>query len=192
MKIIPIICAIFGMFFTSASWSDISNGKAYYQKYHFNYNGNLKNRVPEDIWRYHYISNLDSINWSKTKIHTNNIIFVNNTLASILWNKRILILNTTSKNSSHYKNLLEFESKFDCEIKNRNLLIIKFINGRNLEYDNLMILLELTKKYGFTLIGYDGQIKMYFNDPKGLISVFNKIDRMPIRKAEMKNDKECV
>ena len=104
---------------------------------------------------------------------------------------RFLILNTQSLNSFNHKKLNEFENINKCEINNRNLIFITAIHGKNSKYNDLFKFIKLSKNYGFSLVGYDGKIKMFFHDPNSLYIIFDKIDTMPIRKTEIIDDKLC-
>ena len=104
---------------------------------------------------------------------------------------RILILNTKSLKSFHQKKFTNFENIYKCQINNRNLIFITAVNGKNSIYNDLFSSIKLTKKYGFSLVGYDGKIKMFFEDPNYLDTVFDEIDTMPIRKTEIIDDKLC-
>ena len=71
-----------------------------------------------------------------------------------------------------------------CDNSKRNLKVLKvFFNQDN------VVITKYEKVKGIFLIGYDGTVKAHSKDSSLLLSLYNTIDNMPIRKKEIKNFK---
>ena len=103
---------------------------------------------------------------------------------SLKWDKRLLILNTNEKDSAIRKSTSRFVKKSQCYFDERNLIFIEFINEQSEDFESPYFIKNL---YGLWLIGYDGKIKSYSSDGLILDKIFFKIDQMPMRIEEMKN-----
>jgi hypothetical protein len=107
-------------------------------------------------------------------------------LSIFKWEKRLLIVNFVSISEtldSYQRKINLWLKKNECQFNERNLILIVFVSGINKNY---VYPKGLENKNGLWLIGYDGYVKSYSEDLKLLESLFEKIDRMPIRKKESK------
>ena len=98
------------------------------------------------------------------------------------WSNRLLIMITDRGENQLEKCVKEFFAQYEFEIKERKLKLLHF-------FVNELPIKELppvmhTKK-GIWLIGYDGSIKAYSEDTRLLISLFELIDSMPMRREEI-------
>ena len=102
-------------------------------------------------------------------------------LSTYNWSKRLLVINSSLKEietTTHIHNWLDSNK---CKIDERNIKIIFFIDHKHKRHKRPLFL----KKYGFWLIGYDGEVKAFSLDTNFLNKIFNLIDQMPIRQQEM-------
>ena len=79
-----------------------------------------------------------------------------------------------------------FFKKNKCENDNRNLKYIRIVGNEVKKYN---ISEKFKNKYGMWLIGYDGQIKSYSSDISLLKEIYNIVDKMPLRKKEILEQK---
>lgn len=107
------------------------------------------------------------------------------------WKYRILILADTDVKQKELKtayNLLKTKKK---EWKERNLIVL-FLNDErlfNTKQETVGHNLNLPKNYrGYLLIGKDGGIKMREAYPLEPKKIFDRIDAMPMRRAEMRTN----
>ena len=110
------------------------------------------------------------------------------TLDNLLWEKRVLIVNTERNQSTLHKRVLKFKKNSICHFNERNLILITFIDGQNEVYEAPEFIRD---HYGLWLIGYDGRIKSFSSDEIFLTKIFSKIDQMPMRIEEMKRGNIC-
>ena len=110
-----------------------------------------------------------------------------NTLEKYKWKKRILLLITTEEDTVLINEVEKFFINQKCKNDERNLelLKIKKDNGSHIKRTSYF-----KDKTGIWLIGYDGNIKGYTEDNTLLSNLHNFIDKMPIRKDEMKKFKK--
>ena len=102
-------------------------------------------------------------------------------LNTYIWNKRLLTINSSSidkENLNHINNWLDSNK---CEIEERNISIVLFTDYKSTQYKRPLFL----EKFGFWLIGYDGEIKASSVELSFLNEIFSLIDQMPIRQQEM-------
>lgn len=110
-------------------------------------------------------------------------------LSDYQWKNRILILSDAGVDGRDSK--LAFEqitSQIDAW-EERDVVVL-FLKNRvltTLEDERIKYAMELPEKFGgYLLIGKDGGIKMKENYPLIPKRVFDRIDGMPMRRAEMK------
>ena len=121
----------------------------------------------------------DEFQLNKTSLH--------NTLEKYKWKKRILLLITKEEDTVLINEVEKFFINQKCKNDERNLelLKIKKDNGSHIKRTSYF-----KDKTGIWLIGYDGNIKGYTEDNTLLSNLHNLIDKMPIRKEEMKKFKK--
>ena len=119
------------------------------------------------------------------------LIFLTNTeimakqISDLNWERRILIFSYKNQNDELFNKTIKFISDHKCQIDDRNLEVIFFEKYKNKDFLTPNFINE---KYGIWLLGYDGEIKDYSQDDKIFLRLFNLIDSMPMRKAEIKKD----
>jgi hypothetical protein len=106
------------------------------------------------------------------------------------WKNRLLILELNQFEYTEVEKKLNF---YKCEIKNRKLEVFfknknNFLNMSSHQIDKSLKLSIYNK---VTLIGMDGEIKYENNIIESFDKYFSIIDKMPIRKQEMSEDKNC-
>ena len=100
------------------------------------------------------------------------------------WKKRILLVISENNNNSLIREVDNFFLDKRCDNSKRNLKVLKvFFNQDN------VVITKYEKVKGIFLIGYDGTVKAHSKDSSLLLSLYNTIDNMPIRKKEIKNFK---
>ncbi|MFX0557336.1 DUF4174 domain-containing protein [Maribacter sp. CXY002] len=113
-------------------------------------------------------------------------------IKSYKWKNRIIILtDTTAALSNSFKELNRF-SPYSKELLERDVILMLYHKGKLFNSNNTLLYsgVSIAIEPGFCgsiLIGKDGEIKfksVYPTDPK---SIFELIDGMPMRKAEMKS-----
>ena len=105
---------------------------------------------------------------------------------SFAWEKRIVLFISKSKYVYFINETDKFFKKNKCENDNRNLKYIRIVGD---EVKNYNISEKFKNKYGMWLIGYDGQIKSYSSDISLLKEIYNIVDKMPLRKKEILEQK---
>tara|TARA_X000000368_G_C22991876_1_gene694708 strand:- start:618 stop:1055 length:438 start_codon:yes stop_codon:yes gene_type:complete len=109
-------------------------------------------------------------------------------ISSLEWEKRIVLFNIREKDNTVFERIESWINANKCQIEERNIAIIPFINGENHQYFFPIHL----RSTGVWLIGYDGEVKAYSKSFELLEQITNLIDLMPIRKIEMQQNKsEC-
>ncbi len=103
-------------------------------------------------------------------------------LSTYQWKKRLVILvgDTTDVELKEQKSVLQ---NHKSELVERDILILPITNTENFQID-----LEANFK-GLLLIGKDGGVKLKKAFPVAMTELFEIIDNMPMRKAEIKRDK---
>ena len=105
---------------------------------------------------------------------------------SFAWKKRIVLFISKSKYVYFINETDNFFKKNKCENENRNLKYIRIVGDEVKKYN---ISEKFKNKYGMWLIGYDGQIKSYSSDISLLKEIYNIVDKMPLRKKEILEQK---
>ena len=105
---------------------------------------------------------------------------------SFAWKKRIVLFISKSKYVYFINETDNFFKKNKCENDNRNLKYIRIVGDEVKKYN---ISEKFKNKYGMWLIGYDGQIKSYSSDISLLKEIYNIVDKMPLRKKEILEQK---
>ena len=105
---------------------------------------------------------------------------------SFAWEKRIVLFISKSKYVYFINETDNFFKKNKCENDNRNLKYIRIVGDEVKKYN---ISEKFKNKYGMWLIGYDGQVKSYSSDISLLKEIYNIVDKMPLRKKEILEQK---
>ena len=113
-------------------------------------------------------------------------IILEDYINSFAWEKRIVLFISKSKYVYFINETDNFFKKNKCENDNRNLKYIRIVGDEVKKYN---ISEKFKNKYGMWLIGYDGQIKSYSSDISLLKEIYNIVDKMPIRKKEILEQK---
>ena len=113
-------------------------------------------------------------------------IMLEDYINSFAWEKRIVLFISKSKYVYFINETDNFFKKNKCKNENRNLKYIRVVGNEVEIYD---ISEKFKNKYGMWLIGYDGQIKSYSSDISLLKEIYNIIDKMPLRKKEILDQK---
>ena len=113
-------------------------------------------------------------------------IIMKDYINSFAWEKRIVLFISKSKYVYFINETDNFFKKNKCENDNRNLKYIRIVGDEVKKYN---ISEKFKNKYGMWLIGYDGQIKSYSSDISLLKEIYNIVDKMPLRKKEILEQK---
>ncbi len=113
-------------------------------------------------------------------------IILEDYINSFAWEKRIVLFISKSKYVYFINETDNFFKKNKCENDNRNLKYIRIVGDEVKKYN---ISEKFNNKYGMWLIGYDGQIKSYSSDISLLKEIYNIVDKMPLRKKEILEQK---
>tara|TARA_B100000886_G_scaffold54928_1_gene33659 strand:+ start:77 stop:463 length:387 start_codon:yes stop_codon:yes gene_type:complete len=113
-------------------------------------------------------------------------IILEDYINSFAWEKRIVLFISKSKYVYFINETDNFFKKNKCENDNRNLKYIRIVGDEVKKYS---ISEKFKNKYGMWLIGYDGQIKSYSSDISLLKEIYNIVDKMPLRKKEILEQK---
>ena len=113
-------------------------------------------------------------------------IILEDYINSFAWEKRIVLFISKSKYVYFINETDNFFKKNKCENDNRNLTYIRIVGDEVKKYN---ISEKFKNKYGMWLIGYDGQVKSYSSDISLLKEIYNIVDKMPLRKKEILEQK---
>ena len=113
-------------------------------------------------------------------------IILEDYINSFAWEKRIVLFISKSKYVYFINETDNFFIKNKCENDNRNLKYIRIVGNEIKKYN---ISEKFKNKYGMWLIGYDGQVKSYSSDISLLKEIYNIVDKMPLRKREILEQK---
>ena len=95
------------------------------------------------------------------------------------WNKRVIV---TYSDSEVHPELLQLQSEISqrsCEFDNRNLVHKHVLTS------------DADEDFKLELIGYDGYTKYTGRSGGELQTLFDIIDRMPMRRSEIASDRAC-
>ena len=116
-------------------------------------------------------------------------IILEDHINSFAWEKRLVLFITKSKYVYFINETDNFFKENECENDNRNLHYIRIVGDEMKKYN---VSEKFKNKYGMWLIGYDGQIKSYSSDISLLKEIYKIIDKMPMRKKEiLEQKKKC-
>ena len=118
--------------------------------------------------------------------HASEKIILEDYINSFAWEKRIVLFISKSKYVYFINETDNFFKQNKCENDNRNLKYIRIVGNEVKKYN---ISEKFKNKYGMWLIGYDGQIKSYSSDISLLKEIYNIVDKMPLRKKEILEQK---
>ena len=113
-------------------------------------------------------------------------------LREFKWKKRILLLMDTKNDlNTRYLQLSEFNARYN-EMKERDLVLFVYNGKEVLDRDGMITdinpdNLTYGEFQGIILIGKDGGVKFRKKYLVEANEVFDLIDQMPMRRAEMKN-----
>ena len=113
-------------------------------------------------------------------------IILEDYINSFAWEKRIVLFISKSKYVYFINETDNFFIKNKCENDNRNLKYIRIVGDEVKKYN---ISEKFKNKYGMWLIGYDGQVKSYSSNISLLKEIYNIVDKMPLRKKEILEQK---
>ena len=113
-------------------------------------------------------------------------IILEDYINSFAWEKRIVLFISKSKYVYFINETDNFFIKNKCKNDNRNLKYIRIVGDEVKKYN---ISEKFKNKYGMWLIGYDGQVKSYSSDISLLKEIYNIVDKMPLRKKEILEQK---
>ena len=113
-------------------------------------------------------------------------IILEDYINSFAWEKRIVLFISKSKYVYFINETDNFFKLNKCENDSRNLHYIRIVGDEVKKYN---ISEKFKNKYGMWLIGYDGQIKSYSSDISLLKEIYNIVDKMPLRKKEILEQK---
>ena len=107
-----------------------------------------------------------------------------------LWQNRLLIIKTDSKEKTNLKNQVDL---YRCEINNRKLKIYttRSNNLFDIFSDKKENTLNIEMVSKVMLIGYDGMLKFEGDKIRDIKYYFEIIDAMPVRKTELDKDENC-
>ena len=116
-------------------------------------------------------------------------IILEDHINSFAWEKRLVLFISKSKYVYFINETDNFFKENNCENDSRNLHYVRIVGDEVKKY---IISEKFKNKYGMWLIGYDGQIKSYSSDISLLKEIYNIIDKMPMRKKEiLEQKKKC-
>ena len=113
-------------------------------------------------------------------------IILEDYINTFAWEKRIVLFISKSKYVYFINETDNFFKKNKCENDYRNLKYIRIVGDEVKKYN---ISEKFKNKYGMWLIGYDGQVKSYSSDISLLKEIYNIVDKMPLRKKEILEQK---
>lgn len=116
------------------------------------------------------------------------------------WKHRLILLFAASKQTSNYKEQLKLIESQTGGLQERDLLVFSFFADNSGELNNTPLLKkdveEIREKYSvkaseqlLILIGKDGGEKLRNSLPTKMNEIYGLIDRMPMRRQEMRESK---
>ena len=117
---------------------------------------------------------------------------VEQTLRASRWQKRVLLLAAPTAEQADFKQQKDLLAAAGPELAARDFLVLDVIYNQLTEADKLF----LTRKLGIqppqfvaVLIGKDGGVKQRSSRPIPPADLFGTVDRMPMRREEMRRTK---
>ena len=112
-------------------------------------------------------------------------------LRDLKWQKRVLVVNTSDRTETK-----ELTAAYNKDLKDRDFVVIQ-LNGHEAFCDEKKMsrrftksLLKKIKNFDesdyFILLGKDGGVKNSFTKGTKMRTIFNQVDRMPMRMNEMR------
>ncbi|MEM6831031.1 MAG: DUF4174 domain-containing protein [Bacteroidota bacterium] len=131
------------------------------------------------------------------KLLTLLIVLQINPVAELQWEKRVLIVSAESSASLDDQTQQQRLSDAKKEMMDRDLVVYRLYNDHwfgpsdePLEKGQTDVIREAyavpTDQFMVVLIGKDGSVKLRSDEPVSVNDLFNLIDRMPMRRAEMR------
>ncbi|TLF41560.1 DUF4174 domain-containing protein [Maribacter aurantiacus] len=112
-------------------------------------------------------------------------------LSDYQWNNRVLILSDATEEETQSNNAFK-QVTTQMEACDERDMIVLFLRNNELttpDGQKMSYKISLPTEFnGYLLIGKDGGIKMKGDYPLDLEKVFDRIDGMPMRRAEMRNN----
>ena len=113
-------------------------------------------------------------------------------IADFKWKNRVLLFTDSDQRLLNAKAAIAPFDALDKEVKERNMVLFMYAKGsfyhKNGQQIKLQHNLHIPSSFeGIVLFGKDGGIKLQEPYPVKAATIFNLIDRMPMRRAEMKN-----
>ena len=105
-------------------------------------------------------------------------------ITTYAWSERLVIATAKDETSDLISRVETFFAENACAVKERNLLFLSFKLGTE---ESQKLPLEMQRRTGLWLVGYDGAIKDYSPHAELLARLFSTIDEMPMRKQEHAN-----
>ena len=115
------------------------------------------------------------------------------------WDKRVIVVNARSESSVGYKRQEQLFNKGKLGMKERDLVIYKLYPDHwigpegSLSQEEALAIREVYQipmdTFTVVLIGKDGSIKMKTDDLVSTRDIFALIDKMPMRRREMRDPK---
>ena len=112
-------------------------------------------------------------------------------LKDLKWKKRVLVVNTSDRTDT--KKLTDV---YNEELKDRDFVVIQldgqdtYLGDKRMSRRFTKSLLKKIKNHHerdyFILLGKDGGVKNSFTKETGMKTIFNEVDRMPMRMNEMR------
>ena len=117
---------------------------------------------------------------------------VEQTLRASRWQKRVLLLAAPTAAQADFKHQKTLLAAAGPELTARDFLVLEVFYNQLTEADKQF----LTRKFGIQppqfaalLIGKDGGVKQKSSRPIPLADLFDTVDKMPMRRAEMRRAK---
>ena len=106
------------------------------------------------------------------------------------WTNRLVIVVTEKNKNELEKDVRQFFELYRCDVNDRNLKLLSFFTDNPIVQQ---LPTSVQSQTGMWLIGYDGNIKAYSEDGQLLPKLFEIIDKMPMRKGEIKSGSgDCI
>ncbi|KNC84026.1 hypothetical protein SARC_03737 [Sphaeroforma arctica JP610] len=98
------------------------------------------------------------------------------------WKNRLLVASVSDTESDLYETTKSFVEDNECDMADRSMKTIYFVDGQNNLYDTP----GFVNGEGLWLVGFDGGKKKSSDDAELLDELFDLIDAMPMRKDQLR------